>query len=572
MRATDPMDELTGGESREQGHQPTSASSPSPAAELAIQYAIAKAFAEADQLDEIAGMVLQTLADSFGWLASGLWVLDADQQHIRCAAAYPMNGPLASWTAATAAMRMPIGIGLPGRVWASEMPSWIRDIDTDDNFPRREMARASNIRHGFAFPIRVNGSVGAVIELFAEDVRDVDARQTEFFDAVGHQLGSFIERVDTRRKVMVSEARKTGVLNAAVDAIVSADRSGRILEFNPAAEALFGRSRSEVLGQTIAEMLVPPDLRDAHATGLRNYLATGEERIMGSRIRSWAMRADGSRLPIELTVTEISVDGEPMFTAFIRDVTVERQAEIARERFLEILSHELRTPVTTIYGGAMVLARSSLDPTMRMELISDIGSEADRLHRLIEDLIVLARAERGALAPSADPVRLDQVVDRVVASIRGQFPGVEMRISESGRRAAVRGDETYVEQLLRNLLSNAVKYGDSAAGIDIEIEHRTDDTAVRVLDRGPGIDPQEAGRLFEIDYRAAMTEGLAKGSGIGLFVARWLAEGMGGQVWAKPRADGGSEFGFALPTMEADEQDEQDGALILGGEAAARAG
>ncbi len=104
---------------------------------------------------------------------------------------------------------------------------------------------------------------------------------------------------------------------------------------------------------------------------------------MGSRVRSWALRADGSRLPIELTVTEIRVEGEPMFTAFIRDVTVERQAEIARERFLEILSHELRTPVTTIYGGAMVLARCSLDSAQRMELISDIGSEADRLHRLI---------------------------------------------------------------------------------------------------------------------------------------------------------------------------------------------
>jgi len=414
--------------------QPASASSPSPAAELAIQYAIARAFAEADQLDDVAVMVLQILTDSFGWLASGLWVLDPDHVHVRCAAAYPMDGPLAPWTAGTMAMRLPIGTGLPGRVWASELPSWIRDIDTDEDFRRRELARVSNIRHGFAFPILVNGSVGAVIELFANELRDVDARQTEFFDAVGHQLGSFIERIDTRREVKVSEARKTGVLNAAVDAIVSADRAGRILEFNPAAETMFGRSRSEALGRTIAETLVPPDLRKAHTMGLQHYLATGEARIMGSRVRSWGLRSDGSRLPIELTVTEIRVEGEPMFTAFIRDVTVERHAEIARERFLEILSHELRTPVTTIYGGAMVLARSSLDPADRMELISDIGTEADRLHRLIEDLIVLARAERGALELSVDPVRLDRAVERLVTSFRGQAPGVEIRVSERGRQ------------------------------------------------------------------------------------------------------------------------------------------
>jgi hypothetical protein len=222
----DQVDRLTGLQGRDQGHRPASANSPSPAAELAIQYAIARAFAEADQLNDVAVMVLQVLTDSFGWLASGLWVLDPDLAHVRCAAAYPMDGPLAPWTAETLAMRLPIGTGLPGRVWATELPSWIRDIHTDDDFRRRDLARVSNIRHGFAFPILVNGSVGAVIELFANDVRDVDARQTEFFDAVGHQLGSFIERIDTRREVKVSEARKTGVLNAAVDAIVSADRAG----------------------------------------------------------------------------------------------------------------------------------------------------------------------------------------------------------------------------------------------------------------------------------------------------------------------------------------------------------
>ncbi len=545
------------GNDRNAAHGPTSSTAPSGGSlplerQLAVQYAIARAFAEAESIDDVGDLLLHTLADAFGWQSASLWVLDDDGRSLRAAAVEPRTGRLRAWTEHTLSLRFPIGTGLPGRVWQSGEAAWIRDTDSDENFVRRDAARAAGLRHGFGFPIRNRGAVAAVVELFAADVRELDAPQSEFLAAVGHQLGSFIERVEARGAVALSETRKAGILAAAVDAIVSADAQGRILEFNAAAEALFGRTRAEVLGRTVSEVLVPDDLQRAHLAGLERYVATGEARIIGRRVRTWGLHADGSRLPVELTVTEIRVAGLPMFTAFVRDIRHEREAETARDRFLEILSHELRTPVTAIYGGTKVLGRRNLAPAQRQELIDDIGEEADRLYRLVEDLIVLARAERGALDISLEPVRLERVVERVLASFRARSAALEFRLAVDGFAPPVKADETYVEQLLRNLLSNAVKYGAGGGVVEVRIEHSDTESSVRVLDRGVGIDPAETARLFEIDYRSPMSEVLAYGSGIGLFVSRWLVRAMGGRIWAEVRPGGGSEFGFALAVVDVD--------------------
>lgn len=514
-----------------------------------MQYAIARAFAEADALDDVSALLLQNLAEALGWQSASLWVLADDGLTLRCAATHPTDGPLQAWAEYTLAFRPQIGVGLPGRVWASGESFWMTDTLKDQNFPRQAAALAVGLRQGFAFPVLSRGSVVAVVDLFAAEVREVDAEQAEVLEAVGYQLGSFIERTESRRAVAQSEARKTAILHAAVDGIVLADADGRIVDFNPAAEALFGRSRDEVIGRTIAEVLVPDDLRGQHEAGLARYLATGEGRILGRRVRTWAAHVDGSRIPVELTVTELRVDDRPMFTAFIRDVSRERQAETARDRFLEILSHELRTPVTSIYGGAKVAARPTIGREQQIELLTDIASEADHLYRLVEDLMVLARAERGAGAISLEPVSLDRVVERVLTSLGTRWPGVEFRFRPSAGGLPVQADSTYLEQLLRNILQNAAKYGGAGGVVEVEIDHGEIESIVRVFDRGPGVNAAEVRRLFEIDYRSPLTEGLAQGSGIGLFVARWLVEGMGGRIWATPREGGGSEFGFALPTV-----------------------
>lgn len=230
-----------------------------------------------------------------------------------------------------------------------------------------------------------------------------------------------------------------------------------------------------------------------------------------------------------------------------RIMATERRANELRDAFNSIVSHELRTPITAIYGGAKLLARRDriLDDSTRQELIDDLETEADRLYRLVEDLLILARTERGTIERADEPVLLSRLVRRVVNSEQGRWPTARFEVRESPVPTA-RGEETYVEQVLRNLLSNAAKYSPPDELTEVVIDETAEGIRVRVLDRGPGVDPAETAKIFELYYRSPTTAGQAGGAGIGLYVCRVLVEAMGGRIWASPRPEGGSEFGIVL--------------------------
>ena len=135
------------------------------------------------------------------------------------------------------------------------------------------------------------------------------------------------ERKRAEQELRRSDARKAAILDSALDCIVTIDHEGCITEFNPAAERAFGYRRDQVLGQQLANVIVPPALRERHRQGLARYLATGETRVLGQRIEMTAVRAGGSEFPIELAITRIPLDGPPSFTGYLRDITERKRAE-----------------------------------------------------------------------------------------------------------------------------------------------------------------------------------------------------------------------------------------------------
>ena len=228
------------------------------------------------------------------------------------------------------------------------------------------------------------------------------------------------------------------------------------------------------------------------------------------------------------------------------DITDRKNAEAFREAFLGILSHELRTPITSIYAASTLLARPGLDDGRRDELIGDLGHEAERLRRLVDDLVIMARAERGTIQVRTEPVPLAHVMRRVCDQERRRHPSNRLKLTVAPALPVARADEDLVEQIVWNLLENAAKYGPHDGEIEVIVDAPDGSPRVRVLDRGPGIDPAEAERLFEVFYRSERAARVA-GSGIGLFVAHRLVESIGGTIWARPRDDApGAEFGFRL--------------------------
>jgi K+-sensing histidine kinase KdpD len=267
---------------------------------------------------------------------------------------------------------------------------------------------------------------------------------------------------------------------------------------------------------------------------------------------SHRLRSERDRARSESTQRREALDrAAQMSDELGRIAANERRASELRDAFNSIVSHELRTPITSIYGGAKLLARRDrqLDEATRQELIDDLEAEADRLYRLVEDLLVLSRSEYGSLERHDDPVAMAHLVRRVTTSEQARWPGARFEFNASTSTTA-RGDETYVEQVLRNLLSNAAKYSPAGTTVEVVVDETSEGVRVRVLDAGAGVRPEEVDRLFQLYYRSPQTAAKAGGAGIGLFVCRALVEAMGGRIWAAPRPAGGAEFGFVLRRHE----------------------
>ena len=214
------------------------------------------------------------------------------------------------------------------------------------------------------------------------------------------------------------------------------------------------------------------------------------------------------------------------------------------EVFLDILTHELRTPVTTIYGGAELLATRDLSDTRRRAVAADIRSEADRLYRLVEDLVVLARSEPDGLRPVGEPVALGHLVERAIEQTLARHPGVRVRLLGTRDAAAEAADEVLVMHVLRNLLDNAVRYGAPGEPIEVIVNGSPTEVAARIVHRGG--QPTSEGDPFALSPDTPTTEAGRAGAGIGLFVAERLVRAMGGRIWALPSGPDRVEFGFAL--------------------------
>lgn len=222
----------------------------------------------------------------------------------------------------------------------------------------------------------------------------------------------------------------------------------------------------------------------------------------------------------------------------------DRGAELDREVFLDILTHELRTPVTTIYGGAELLARRDLEPARRRALADDVRSEADRLFALIEDLVILVRSDRNAIRPVGEPIALGRLVATAIELAIARHPDAHIRLLGTNDAAADGADAVLVGHVLRNLLENAVRYGPVARPIEVVVSETLADVSVRVTHHGEP--PHGSADPFALSAGAAATAAVRSGGGISLYVAHRLVTAMGGRMWAIPAAGGGTEIGFAL--------------------------
>jgi PAS domain S-box-containing protein len=377
--------------------------------------------------------------------------------------------------------------------------------------------------------------------------------------------------------LMESEARKTSILDSALDAVITIDQEGRIVDFNEAAVAMFGYTREEAFQREMLELIIPPSLRQQHTEAFARHLATGERTIIGKRVTLTGMRADGSEFPVELSITRSELSARPFFTGYVRDLTETRQAEKERAvleaqllqaqkleaigRLAVGITHDFSNFLTVVTGYSEILLRGLEEGDPHRNYVEQILAAGEKANSLTQQVLAFGRQQ----IPEPTVLDLNAVITGIEPML-GRLIGEEVEVvtrldTDLGR---VEADPGHLEQVIMNLVVNA---GDAMAeGGTLAIETgnvefdqdsldrpgsvvigRRRYARLSVSDTGVGMDDETQSRVFEPFFT---TKPVGKGTGLGLSTVYGIVNQSDGFVSVYSEPAHGTTFNVYLPLVE----------------------
>ncbi len=379
-----------------------------------------------------------------------------------------------------------------------------------------------------------------------------------------HQRGLLLEQANQRMNT---------ILSTTLDGIIVFSIHGRVLEFNPAAEAIFGLTETEAKGRSITDLVVPDHLMDAVSAELDRLQSGAPRRLVGrGRVQLEARRSNGDVFPVELVLQSARDGEEEIFTAFVRDISQriadEQELIEARDRALEgekakadvltVMSHEIRTPLNGILGSLSLLEDSGLSES-QTQLVHNMEVSGRVLMSHVDAVLDIARYEAGKLTLDTAPAYLGSLLQELIDSQSSLADARGTRIGWTWVGAPlhwVLTDRIRLQQILLNLVGNAIKFTENGR-IDIEVEVLPDVcedlpgcryVEFRVSDTGVGIAEADIDRVFE-DFQTSdpSFRRASGGSGLGLGIARRMTEAMQGYIGVESIPGAGSTFWVRLP-------------------------
>jgi two-component system phosphate regulon sensor histidine kinase PhoR len=423
------------------------------------------------------------------------------------------------------------------------------NVDREGTIQKLPESGPAGTNAAMMVPVKDEGRVVGVVQLMTD--RGVySSKQLEIFEGLVTQMAAAVRNArlqQERRRLEAAEAaaravaaereQAARVLDAVGDGIFLLDRQGIVRLWNKAAELLSCLPAERVLGQSLAAFL--PEWQ-----ALATRISIAEDGAM----------ARPATLPLRIGEKDLWLSFAAVRTAdgviyACRDVTSERRLEEEKTDLVATISHELRTPMSAVYGAAKTLLREDVEFPLdrRRQLLEMIATQAARLSQITDELLLTSRLDRGELPVDSEPVDIAGIVGETVEALDPQLPdSVEIEIEIEADVGAASGDRDRIQQVLLNLLDNAVKYG---AGPVRVRAYRTDGVIrICVADAGPGIALADQPRIFEKFYRAdpqlARSPG---GTGLGLYISRELAQRMGGSLDLESELGAGATFVVELP-------------------------
>jgi two-component system phosphate regulon sensor histidine kinase PhoR len=368
------------------------------------------------------------------------------------------------------------------------------------------------------------------------------------------RLGRAIQEmgVELRRRIQEISTEKDylqTILSGMAEGVLVLDRKGRIVMANEALQKTLGTS-SSVTERTALEVIRSVDLEET----VQKVLREGGREVLELTLPSF----DGRTLEVNLvSIPPAPVQSAPSsektsgIIAVFHDITRLKDLERTRQDFVANVSHELRTPLTTIIGYSETLLDGALREDVALRFIQIIKKHADRLEKVVEDLLTLSKIEARTFSLRRETLLIRELVEDVAELMKESAAKRAITLSqgEIDPALSVSGEKGYLVQVLINLVDNAIKYGRQGGTVGISaIAKNSAEIEVSVADDGEGIPREDLSRIFERFYR--VDKGRSKeagGTGLGLSIVKHLVQAHGGRVWAESRPGKGSTFFFTLP-------------------------
>ncbi|MBY6068412.1 response regulator [Leisingera aquaemixtae] len=384
---------------------------------------------------------------------------------------------------------------------------------------------------------------------------------------------AFLNVQNVRRRTQALEAseRMNIVTSTALDAVVVADTSGRIVDFNAAAEQIFGHSAKDAVGCDLGELIVPDHHRAAHEAGMARLRKTGEKRVVGSgRFKLEAKRANGEVFPVELAIQSADTKDGEVFIAFLRDISHQVQAEaelvLARDRamagekaktdFLATMSHEIRTPLNGLLGNLTLLEETRLS-TRQSRYIRNMQTSGKLLMSHISDVLDITKFDAGKLRLHTVDMNISTLLKDIVDSLSGAAAGNGSTLEWGWTGAPlnwVHADRDRIQHILMNIVGNAVKFTkDGRISITAQASAAEEGKTIlriSVRDTGIGIDPGLLPHIFD-DFATGDSsyDREVGGTGLGLGIAQRFVKALGGRITVESTPGEGSVFTISFPVQ-----------------------
>ncbi len=444
-------------------------------------------------------------------------------------------------------------------IFETRKPYICPDIRKDATFRNRTMEREGVISAVY-IPIMSKKRVLGTLAVGSRKRRNFSKEKIDLLSAFGFQLGMALENAQLYDDVSKGKAYIEDLVENAGDAILSTNMEDRILTWNRGAEVIFGYSKDEAIGQSLAVLLPPDRMRELEEVRNKVQL-TGVIRNLEVRRK----RKDGAMIDVALAVSPINdkVGDVSGFLHLARDITEKkryeqrlRELDKMKSDFVSNVSHELRTPLTAIKGSVdnMLDGITGQLNEKQDRYLARIKSNADRLTRLINNVLDLSRIEAGKIDLKSAYLSLVTLAQEVAESIRPVATEklISLEVASPDISATAWADRDKITQVLMNLVGNAVKFTPPHGKVSVAVNRNGDQwMQISVTDTGPGIPPEEAGKIFDRFYQIDQTgKQKARGTGLGLAISKVLVEMHGGKIWLESAIGRGSTFSFTVPAQQ----------------------